>query len=115
LTGRPARTAASAWSRAIGTVTAADLASARDSYASRLPLPRHHHTEKEPVRFLRHAMCPTTKSTKTITIISSILIPIPPGARNCSEEASGLLRPADGGRSSCPNEASLLRGDFRST
>jgi len=78
-------------------------------------LPRHHHTEKEPVRFLRHAMCPTTKSTKTITIISSILIPIPPGARNCSEEASGLLRPADGGRSSCPNEASLLRGDFRST
>jgi hypothetical protein len=30
----------------------------------------------------------TAKSAKTITVISSVLIPMPPGTRNCSEEAS---------------------------
>jgi hypothetical protein len=42
------------------------------------------------VRALRSAAIPTARSSTTITIISSILIPIPPGARKCSEEASGL-------------------------
>ena len=77
----------------------------RGPYPFRVPLSRDHHGAKEPVRFLRHAMFPTARSTTTITIISSILIPVPPGARICSEEASGLRgattqsdRPARTGR-----------------
>ena len=59
-------------------------------------LPRHQIgvIRKEPLRILTAEFI-TAKSAKTITIISSILIPIPPGTRNCSEEASspyGLLR-----------------------
>jgi hypothetical protein len=81
-------------------------------YSARLPLPCHHHGAKEPVRTLRSAATPAATSTTTIKIISSILIPVSPGVRICSEEASGLSGGGDLKRSSCPYEASLLRRDF---
>ena len=74
-------------------------------HASRAPLPRHHHGAEEPVRFPRHAVFPTARTTTTITTISQIPIPIPPGARNCSQEASGLRGVATRKWSSCPNQA----------
>lgn len=77
--GLPASAGPQAWPATLG------------CHASRAPLPRHHHGAKEPMRFLRHAMFPTARTTTTITTISQILIPIPPGARNCSQEASDLL------------------------
>lgn len=53
----------------------------RGSYPSRLPWPRQHHGAKEPVRTLRHAAIPTARSSAIMMKISSILIPMPPGAK----------------------------------
>jgi Helix-turn-helix of DDE superfamily endonuclease len=74
----------------------AGRASDLGSYASRPPLPRHHHGAKEPARCLRHTAIPAAKSTTTMTIISSILMPIPP-ARNCwpGSDGRGKTSPAD--------------------
>jgi hypothetical protein len=91
---------------------AADNGLTPGPYSVRLPLPRDHHGAKEPVRTLRSAATPAATSTTTIKIISSILIPVSPGVRICSEETSGLSGGGDPKWSSCPYEASLLRRDF---